>query len=54
MEKLTAIPFSENADIDKLESCRKKQNEKKEKEAKQTVEKKDNIPYYAYNCNFIF
>ena len=33
-------------DIDNLETFRKKQNEKKKQ--------KDNIPYYAYNCNFLF
>ncbi len=32
--------------FDKDGSFRKKQNEKKKQ--------KDNIPYYAYNCNFLF
>ena len=32
--------------FDKDGSFRKKQNEKKKQE--------DNIPYYAYNCNFLF
>ena len=54
MEKLSAIPFSNNADIDKLESFRKKLTEKKKKEEKQIKEEKDNIPYYSYNCNFLF
>ena len=54
MEKLSAIPFSEIADIDKLESFRKKLTEKKKKEEKQIKEEKDNIPYYSYNCNFLF
>ena len=54
MEKIPTISFSKNADIDKLESFRKKLTEKKKKEEKQTKEEKDNIPYYAYNCNFIF
>jgi hypothetical protein len=54
MEKIPTISFSKNADIDKLESFRKKIIEKNKKEAKQIVEKKDNIPYYAYNCNFLF
>ena len=54
MEKIPPIPFCNNSDIDKLESFRKKQNEKKQREAKQTKEEKDNIPYYAYNCNFLF
>ena len=48
MEKIPTISFSKNADIDKLESFRKKIIEKNKKEAKQTEEKKDNIPYYAY------
>ena len=34
------------SDIDNLEQFRRKQNEKKEQN--------DNIPYYAFNCNFIF
>ena len=45
MEKIPTISFSKNADIDKLESFRKKQNEKKQREAKQKKEEKDNIPY---------
>jgi surface antigen len=53
MEKIPTIPFSKNADIDKLENFRKKQNEKKKEEKEKKVEK-DNIPYYSYNCNFIF
>ena len=53
MEKLPAIPFSKNADIDKLENFRKKQNEKK-KEEKTKKEEEDKIPYYSYNCNFLF
>ena len=53
MESISTISFSKNADIDKLESFRKK-NEKKKKEEKQTKEEKNNIPYYSYNCNFIF
>ena len=53
MEKLPAIPFTENADIDKLQSLRKKQNEKK-KEEKAKKEEEDKIPCYSYNCNFLF
>ena len=33
-------------DIDNLEKFRKRQNEKKKQE--------DDIPYYAYHCNFLF
>jgi hypothetical protein len=54
MEKIPTIPFSENTDIDKLESFREKLTEKKKKEEKQVKEEKDNIPYYSYNCNFLF
>ena len=54
MENIPTIPFSENTDIDKLESFRKKLTEKKKKEEKQVKEEKDNIPYYSYNCNFLF
>jgi len=54
MESISTISFSKNADIDKLESFRKKLTEKKKKEEKQTKEEKDNIPYYSYNCNFLF
>jgi hypothetical protein len=53
MEKIPTIPFYKNADIDKLENFRKKLIEK-EKEEKQKKEEKNNIPYYAYNCNFLF
>ena len=54
MEKIPTIPFSENTNIDKLQSFRKKLTEKKKKEEKQIKEEKDNIPYYSYNCNFLF
>ena len=53
MESISTISFSKNTDIDKLESFRKT-TEKKKKEEKQTKEEKNNIPYYSYNCNFIF
>ena len=33
-------------DVDNLNQFRRKQNEKKEQN--------ENIPYYAFNCNFIF
>ena len=56
MEKIPTLPFYYNSDIDKLKSFRKKQIEKEEKKLKvdQTKDEKDNIPYYAYNCNFLF
>jgi hypothetical protein len=43
------------SDTNNLELFRKKQNENKRKEEeKVNKEQNDNIPYYAYNCNFIF
>ena len=56
MEKIPTLPFYYNADIDKLKTFRKKQVAKEETKLKvdQTKEEKNNIPNYAYNCNFIF
>ena len=54
MEKNSVVPFCNIADIDKLEIFRQKQKDNKNKEKEKKEEKDNNIPYYAYNCNFIF
>ena len=53
MEKVPLIAFHNNPDIDKLQNFRKKQKEKKKEEITKKVED-DKIPYYSYNCNFLF
>jgi hypothetical protein len=55
MEKNPVVPFCNIVDIDKLKIFRQKQKENKNKEKEKKEEKdSNNIPYYAYNCNFIF